>query len=133
MMKSFLLFIFLITAFSLSAQVSADPIKDTKDIYGNSNPEFPGGIDSLHQYLRTNIVYPGVERDKGIQGTVYISFIVDEGGNVSDVKVIRPVLNGPGLSSEALRVVSAMPKWIPGRMDGKNIKVQYMLPVKFVL
>ena len=87
--------------------------------------------DILGAYLSENIDYPAMAADAGIQGVVYVSFVVDKDGQVKDVKVLRGI--GGGCDKEAIRVVKSMPKWAPGRQRGKSVKVQYNLPVRFRL
>ena len=94
-------------------------------------PQFPGGQQALMKYLAENIKYPAIARDAGIQGTVFVTFVVDENGNVGEVEVLRGI--GGGADEEAKRVVRSMPKWKPGKQRGKPVKVQYNLPVRFTL
>ncbi|MCA1763438.1 MAG: energy transducer TonB [Cryomorphaceae bacterium] len=94
-------------------------------------PSFPGGDEALLKFLGKNIKYPAIAKDAGIQGTVYVTFVVDEKGNVNDVKVLRSI--GGGTDEEAIRVVESMPKWKPGKQRGKAVKVQYNLPIRFTL
>ncbi len=94
-------------------------------------PSFPGGEAALLKYLGNNIKYPALAKDAGIQGTVFVTFVVDEEGNVKDVRVLRSI--GGGCDEEAIRVVESMPKWTPGKQRGKPVKVQYNLPIRFTL
>lgn len=94
-------------------------------------PSFPGGDAALMKYLGKNIKYPSIAKDAGIQGTVYVTFVVDEKGDVKDVKVLRSI--GGGCDEEAIRVVENMPSWSPGKQRGKPVKVQYNLPIRFTL
>lgn len=94
-------------------------------------PSFPGGDEALLKYLGKNIKYPAIAKDAGIQGTVYVTFVVDEKGDVRDVKVLRSI--GGGTDEEAIRVVENMPRWKPGKQRGKAVKVQYNLPIRFTL
>lgn len=94
-------------------------------------PSFPGGDQKMHEYLRDNIEYPVTARDSGIQGRVFINFIVEPDGSISNVKVLRGI--GGDCDEEAVRVVKAMPKWQPGRQRGKAVRVSYTLPVVFKL
>lgn len=94
-------------------------------------PEFPGGLDSLMKYLQENITYPKEARDANIQGIVYVTFIVEANGSVSSVKVLRGI--GGGCDEEAARVVKEMPAWKPGTQRGKQVRVQFNLPVRFIL
>lgn len=94
-------------------------------------PSFPGGEAALMKYLGKNIKYPAIAKDAGIQGTVYVTFVVNEEGAVKDVQVLRSI--GGGCDEEAIRVVESMPKWTPGKQRGKSVKVQYNLPIRFTL
>ena len=94
-------------------------------------PSFPGGVSALFKYLTAEVKYPKIAQDNGIQGRVVTSFVVDKEGNIKQVKVERGV--DPALDAEAIRVVEAMPKWIPGKQKGKAVAVRYVLPVQFRL
>jgi len=94
-------------------------------------PEFPGGMAELMKYLRENIRYPQIAKENGIQGKVYVSFVVDDQGKITRIKVVRGV--DPALDAEAIRVVENMPRWKPGKQRGKPVFVQYNLPINFVL
>ncbi len=94
-------------------------------------PSFPGGHQALFDYLDKNIKYPAKAVKNKIQGRVIVQFIVDEKGNLSDVKVAKSV--EPYLDAEAVRVVKSMPRWNPGMQNGKAVKVRYTLPVTFRL
>jgi protein TonB len=96
-----------------------------------SMPEFPGGEPALYKYLAENIKYPQMAKESGIQGRVFVTFVVERDGRVTDVRVLRGI--GGGCDEEAIRVVAAMPKWAPGKQRGKPVRVQYNLPVKFTL
>ena len=92
-------------------------------------PSFPGGMGALMQYLSENIKYPKEAEQKGIQGRVICSFVVEKNGSITDVKVRRRV--DPSLDDEAVRVIKGMPKWIPGKHYGKPCRVRFQLPVTF--
>ena len=94
-------------------------------------PSFPGGMNALMDYLRKAIKYPPVAEENGIQGRVVCTFVVERDGSVTDVRVAKSV--DPSLDKEAVRVVSAMPKWIPGKQNGQSVRVKYTLPVTFRL
>jgi TonB family protein len=96
-------------------------------------PQFPGGEEAFKAYLTTNLRYPEMERENGIQGTVYLSIIVEENGVVTHITPLREVYGGRGLTKEAIRVLKAMPAWTPGRMNGKPVRVKMNVPVKFKL
>ena len=94
-------------------------------------PEFPGGRDQLNKYYESNLRYPEVAIENGIQGRVIVQFIVNTDGSISDPTVIRSV--DPACDEEALRVINSMPHWTPGQTNGKNVRVRYTLPVTFRL
>ncbi len=96
-------------------------------------PEFPGGEEEMMKYLGSKIKYPAMEKDNNISGTVYLTFVVEPDGNITDVKPLRGVKGGPGLEQEASRVVKSMPNWKPGKQNGKSVRVQFNLPVRFSL
>lgn len=94
-------------------------------------PEFKGGQKKMREYLQNNIKYPPIALDANIQGQVYLSFIVEKDGSISNVEVESPI-NG-GCSEEALRVVKNMPDWKPGKQMGKAVRVKFYLPIQFKL
>lgn len=94
-------------------------------------PEFPGGPNALQEWLGAHIAYPRAAIEAGIEGTVYLSFIVSKNGSVRDVKVMRG--ENYVLNEEALRVGLMMPDWKPGILDGTPVNAKYVIPVKFRL
>lgn len=92
-------------------------------------PRYPGGTNALMTYLRDNIKYPAEAAKAGIQGKVIVQFVIGKDGTVRDVKPIRNI--SPELDAEAVRVVAAMPKWVPGYQRGEAVNVRYTLPVNF--
>ena len=94
-------------------------------------PSFPGGLNGLMTFLSQNMVYPVTAQENGVQGRVTVSFVVETDGSITDVKVARSV--DPFLDREAMRIVKAMPKWTPGKKDGKPVRVKYTVPVVFRL
>jgi TonB family protein len=94
-------------------------------------PSFPGGEIARNKFLSENIVYPQLATESGIQGTVYVSFIVDSKGNITDLKILRGI--GSGCDEEAIRVVKLMPLWKPGRQNGKFVSVLFNMPIYFTL
>lgn len=97
----------------------------------DSMPEFPGGIKEMTDFLKMNLQYPGRALENHLEGTIYVSFIVEEDGKVSDFSIIRSP--GDDFNAEALRVLKLMPAWTPGYKDGKPVRVQISLPIKFQL
>jgi len=94
-------------------------------------PSFPGGPSALMQYLSSNIKYPVVAEENGVQGRVVCTFVVERDGSITDVRVVKSV--DPSLDKEAMRVVKSMPKWIPGKQNGSAVRVKYTVPVTFRL
>ncbi|NVO18496.1 MAG: TonB family protein [Bacteroidetes bacterium] len=94
-------------------------------------PEFPGGEEKMKKFIADNIRYPQQAAESAIEGTVFISFVVNANGSISDIKILRGI--GGGCDEEAIRVIKMMPKWIPGKQDGKPVPVLFNLPVKFSL
>lgn len=94
-------------------------------------PEFPGGELALRKFIANAIKYPVIAQENGIQGKVYVNFVVDKDGSVTQARIARGV--DPSLDKEALRVVNTLPKWKPGMQRGKPVKVSYTVPISFVL
>ena len=94
-------------------------------------PDFPGGMGALMKFLGSNIKYPTIAQENGVQGRVIVQFVVNKDGSIVDAKVMRSV--DPYLDKEALRVVSSMPKWKPGKQRGKAVRCRYTVPVMFRL
>lgn len=94
-------------------------------------PEFPGGELALRNYIAKAIVYPTVAQENGIQGKVFVTFVVNKDGSVSNAKIARGV--DASLDQEALRVVSTLPKWKPGKQRGVPVRVSYTVPISFKL
>ena len=96
-----------------------------------TQPEFPGGMAELMKYLQKNIRYPQICKEQRVQGRVIVQFVVNTDSTITDVNVVKPV--NPYLDKEAVRVVEAMPKWIPGKLHGEPVRVRFTLPVTFRL
>jgi protein TonB len=94
-------------------------------------PEFPGGEAALMEYLGKNISYPQLARESNIQGTVYVKFVVEPNGSISNVTILKGI--GGGCDEEAIRVVKNMPSWKAGKQRGKAVRVQFNLPIRFIL
>jgi TonB family protein len=94
-------------------------------------PEFPGGESSLRKYIANSIIYPEVAVRKGIQGKVYVTFVVTKSGSIANARIARGV--DPDLDREALRVVNGLPKWMPGKQRGQAVNVSYTVPINFSL
>ena len=94
-------------------------------------PEFPGGTGKLLEYVQKNLKYPMAARESDIQGRVFVGFVVEKDGSISNVKVLRGI--GGGCDEEAIRVVQSLPKFKPGKQRGNAVRVQYTLPIVFKL
>lgn len=108
------------------------PVEDDIFVIVEENPQFPdGGTAGLLQYLSKNIKYPTIPQENGIQGRVTVQFVVNKDGSIVDVTVIRGV--DPYLDKEAVRVISTMPKWKPGKQRGAPVRCKFTVPVTFKL
>ena len=94
-------------------------------------PEFTNGEQALRQYIANNVKYPDVEKQKGIQGKVYVTFVVSKDGSIANANIARGV--DASLDAEALRVINGLPNWKPGKQRGKNVNVSYTVPINFRL
>ncbi len=95
------------------------------------DPEYPGGVEALYKFIQQNLKYPQLAKENNITGRVFVQFVVEKDGSVSNVKAARDI--GGGCGAEAVRVVKSMPKWTPGKQRGKAVRAAYTLPVNFVL
>lgn len=109
------------------------PIPDSQKVfdYVEQMPEFPGGQSAMMQFLSKNIQYPQQAKEAAIQGKVFAEFVVDNNGELHDIKILRGI--GYGCDQEVIRVLKLMPKWKSGRMNGKAVSVRFRLPVNFKL
>lgn len=108
------------------------PVEEDKPfLIVEQNPEFVNGTKAMYQFLSDNIKYPAIARENSIAGTVYVGFVVGKDGTIRDVVVKRGI--GGGCNEEAVRVVKLMPKWNPGKQQGKPVSVAYTIPIKFHL
>lgn len=108
-----------------------EPAEQEVFIIVEQMPLFPGGEEALRKYLATEVKYPVIAQENGIQGRVFVKFVIMPDGSVSNVEVARPF--DPNLDKEAVRVVKSMPKWTPGKQRGKAVRVSYTVPINFVL
>jgi len=126
----------LFTVLSSSAQerttlAGAGPTEEPIFQVVEDMPEFPGGSAGMSQFLAGTLHYPQEARQAHVQGVVFVGFVVNRQGAVTDVMVLKGI--GHGCDEEAARVVKLMPSWKPGRQKGKRVSVRYSLPIKFVL
>jgi TonB family protein len=106
------------------------PDKDGVYEMTDARPVYPGGQAALENYVNNNIEFQQPAIDENTEGTVNVQFVVDENGNVANAKVVGKEL-GNGLDQEAVRVISNMPKWTPGKVKGKNVKTRVVLPITY--
>ncbi|MCL1942839.1 MAG: TonB family protein [Candidatus Azobacteroides sp.] len=117
----------------LEKVVIPTPEKEEDKIFRavEQQPQFPGGQSELMKYLSNNLKYPPAAAEQGIQGRVVVQFVVSKNGAISDVKVLQPL--HPSCDKEAVRLISSMPKWIPGKQNGNPVNVYYTIPIRFKL
>jgi TonB family protein len=123
--------VFFFTAVSAQEKKESKPNADGVYFEVEVMPEFPGGITALQEFLMKNVQYPEQAKKEGITGKVFVQFIIDETGKVTDPNVLKSA--NPLLDAEAIRVVSAMPDWTPGKQKGEAVKVAFTIPIMFAL
>lgn len=123
------------TAIKVAMQVPTKKEVDNEEdkifFIAEEQPEFPGGNLALLKFLNQNVKYPVIAIEHGISGKVTVTFVVNSDGTISDARILRGV--DPALDKEALRLVNSLPRWKPGKMNGKPVRVSYSVPVKFFL
>lgn len=100
-------------------------------VFLEDQPEYPGGDEARIKFIANNIEYPEIAKESGVQGTVYLTFVVEKDGSISNVRVLRGI--GAGCDEEAIRVVKNMPNWKPGKQRGRSVRAQFNMPIKFIL
>ena len=125
-----LMAMFSLTTVSAQKTVVAEKNQQVFDVV-EQMPEYPGGLPALLDYLNQNVKYPEDAEKQKIEGRVIATFVVETDGSISNVEVARPVF--PSLDAEAVRVLSAMPNWTPGKQSGKLVRVKYTVPINFNL
>jgi periplasmic protein TonB len=122
-----------LTLFSLNASAQKSETGMTDGAYQKVDvmPEFPGGNAALLKYIAETTVYPKEAKEKGIQGKVLTRFMVKKDGSVSDVSILQGV--NPALDNEAIRVVKTLPKFTPGKLNGKTVPVWFVIPISYAL
>ena len=121
---------------TISKNTDLDVVEEPKEdnsihTFVEQQPEFGSGLSDLYEYLGKNLRYPSAAQRAGVQGKVFLSFVVERDGSISDAEVLKGI--GFGCDEEALRVISSMPKWRPGRQNGRNVRVKFTVPVSFKL
>ncbi len=112
-------------------EIEDEEVEETIYVVVEEEPDFPGGMEALLKYLQDNIQYPQLAKENNITGKVFVTFVVEKDGRVTQVKLLRDI--GGGCGNEAMRVVKAMPKWKPGKQQGRPVRTQFNLPVVFNL
>ena len=113
--------------------LSEVPDEEAEEIFTivEDQPEFPGGIQAFYEFVGKHLKYPSQARRMGIQGKVYLQFVVDKDGSLSDMVIVKGI--GAGLDKEALRVMKLVPKFKPGKQRGKPVRVRMVVPIHFKL
>ena len=122
----------------VNGEVSAPIVEEKEEeveeevvIIPDVNPEFIGGDEKLYEFLGEHIQYPSIAKESGITGKVHVKFVVEKDGSITNIQVLRDI--GGGCGEEAKRVVKSMPKWKPGKVGGRTVRSQFILPINFVL
>jgi protein TonB len=115
----------------IEEEEAEDEKEDEIFVFVEDQPGYPGGDKARIKYLQENIKFPVMAIESGIQGTVYVTFVVEKDGRITSVKVLRGI--GGGCDEEAVRVIKKMPRWKPGKQRGRSVRVQFNMPVRFVL
>lgn len=121
----------MITQTSIKIDAPKEDVEPEVYIYAEEMPEFPGGEAALFKYINENIKYPKIAKENGIQGIVFVQFVIGKTGEIVNVYILRGV--DPSLNQEAIRVVSSMPKWSPGKQRGVPVHVSFQMPINFRL
>ena len=124
------------TAVEIQEIVEVAPVEEEEEeaapfVIVEDMPEFKGGEKALLKYIAEHVVYPEIAKENDIQGTVYVKFVINEKGKVTNVGLLRGV--DPLLDKEAIKVIESLPDWKPGKQSGKNVKVSMQVPIKFQL
>lgn len=114
-----------------TSDVVAEVVEEKPYTYVEQMPSFPGGETEMLKYLAKNIRYPAAAQRAGVEGLVVLSFVVSKTGEISEIQVVKNL--GAGTDEEAMRVVKTMPKWTPGKQNGRTVPVRYTLPVRFTI
>lgn len=142
-MKNLLLILILFSGLIVRAQT--DSVKDALPLVDGSAmdkeiftfveqvPEFPGGQEAMMKFISKNIVYPEHAKENNVEGKVLLKFVINTQGEIRNIEVINKVRYGYGLEEEAIRVLKKMPRWTPGKQNGKPVNVYFTLPISFRL
>ena len=128
-MKKLFLIVFFMAFVSVNAYSQSKEQDDAVYSMVSEQPSFPGGMQEMMKFISENRKYPAEAKAKEIHGKVIVAFVVERDGSLSDVKIRRGI--GYGCDEEAIRLIKSMPKWTPGKQNGKAVRVSFMLPVTF--
>ena len=128
-MKKLFLIMFFMAFVSVNAYSQSKEQDDAVYSIVSEQPSFPGGMQEMMKFISENRKYPAEAKAKEIHGKVIVAFVVERDGSLSDVKIRRGI--GYGCDEEAIRLIKSMPKWTPGKQNGKAVRVSFMLPVTF--
>ncbi len=115
----------------ITEEPEAEEVEEVIFTVVEESATYPGGMEKMYEYIGSNLKYPQQARETGTQGRVYVTFVVEKDGSLTDVKVLRDI--GSGCGEEAVRVVKSMPKWKPAKQRGKTVRMQFNLPISFTL
>ncbi len=128
-MKKLFLIVFFMAFVSVNAYSQSKEQDDAVYSMVSEQPSFPGGMQEMMKFISENRKYPAEAKAKDVHGKVIVAFVVERDGSLSDVKIRRGI--GYGCDEESIRVIKSMPKWTPGKQNGKAVRVSMMLPVSF--
>lgn len=143
-MKNLLLILILISGLIARAQtdsvmaadqplVDGSTIEGEKFMFVEQMPEFPGGQEAMMKFISKNVKYPENAKENNVEGKVLLKFVISNQGEIRDIEVINKIKYGYGLEEEAIRVLKKMPRWTPGKQNGKPVNVYFTLPISFKL
>jgi TonB family protein len=114
-------------------ELMIDSLCNSAFTFVDQMPEFDGGFESLTSFIDLNIEYPSWEKENKIEGTIFVKFIVDKSGKVKNPEIIQLIKESKNFDNEAIRIVNLMPDWIPGKLNGQVVEVEFNLPIRFKL
>ena len=127
-------FLLFVTVATVGFSMDVNPIpQDSSMVYDfpEKLAQYPGGADAMDQFIRQNLVYPEDLKNAGVQGKVYVQFIVEKDGTITNITVRRSSRN-ERLDQEAIKVIEKMPNWVPGSVRGKKVRAKQTVPIQFV-
>lgn len=132
-MKRFLLLLsaIFLTNMAFCQEEKKVSVDDEVFVVVEEQAEFPGGLDSMYAYIQKNLKYPELAKEKGIEGRVFVQFVIEKDGSISNILVKRAI--GGGCEEAVVEMIKNMPKWKPGKQRGKPVRFQFTLPIKFEL